>query len=108
MALFPPPFPSHVPNRTIISIQERKKNKLPNLLLKNFINLLETGEFYDTEVLVGEEPNNKTFRLHSIVLKVCCPYFRTAISSNWVTYENNIIKYRKPNISVKVFEILIK
>ena len=85
-----------------------QKRKLPNLLLKNFTNLLETGEFYDTEVSVGEEPNTKTFRLHSIVLKVCCPYLRAAISSNWVTYENNIIKLRKPNISVKVFEILVK
>jgi hypothetical protein len=69
---------------------------------------LESGEFFDTEILVGEAPNDKVFRLHSLVLKLGSPYFRTAISEGWIDIENNVIKFEKPNISVKVFEILIK
>ncbi|CAB4438101.1 unnamed protein product [Rhizophagus irregularis] len=82
--------------------------QLSNLLLRGYTKILETGEFYDIEILVGEQPNTKIFRLHSFVLKVCSPYFRTALSSNWIKIENNIIKFEKPNISVKVFEILTK
>jgi hypothetical protein len=82
--------------------------ELSNLLLREYTKILETGEFYDTEILVGEQPNTKIFRLHSFVLKVCSPYFRTALSSSWIKIENNIIKFRKPNISVKVFDILTK
>jgi hypothetical protein len=82
--------------------------QLSNLLLRGYTKILETGEFYDIEILVGEQPNTKIFRLHSFVLKVCSPYFRTALSSNWIKIENNIIKFKKPNISVKVFDILTK
>ncbi|GBB86640.1 hypothetical protein RclHR1_13000002 [Rhizophagus clarus] len=82
--------------------------ELSNLLFKEYTKILETEEFYDTEILVGEQPSTKTFRLHSFVLKVCSPYFRTALSSNWIKVENNIIKFKKPNISVKVFDILTK
>jgi hypothetical protein len=82
--------------------------KLSILLLKEYAKILKTGEFSDVEILVGEEPNTKTFRLHSLILKVCSAYFRSAFSNNWIKVENNIIKFQKPNISAKVFEILIK
>jgi hypothetical protein len=82
--------------------------ELSNLLFEDYTKILETGEFFDAEILVGEKPNTKTFRLHSFVLKVRSPYFRSALLNNWVRIENNIIKFQKPNISVKVFEILIK
>jgi hypothetical protein len=78
------------------------------LLLEEYTKILENSELSDTEILVGENSNAKTFHLHSFILKVCSPYFRTAFSSNWIKVENNIIKFKKPNISVKVFEILIK
>ncbi|PKY27790.1 BTB-domain-containing protein [Rhizophagus irregularis] len=81
--------------------------KLSNLVLKEYTKILKTGEFSDVEILVGEKQNTKTFHLHSLILKVCSPYFRSAFSDNWIIIENNIIKYQKPNISVKVFEILI-
>ncbi|EXX74128.1 hypothetical protein RirG_053980 [Rhizophagus irregularis DAOM 197198w] len=80
---------------------------LSNLLLDGYTKILKTGEFFDVEILVGENTNTKIFRLHSLVLRVCSPYFRSAFSNNWVKIENDIIKFQKPNISVKVFEILI-
>ncbi|GBC01084.1 hypothetical protein RclHR1_04060012 [Rhizophagus clarus] len=82
--------------------------ELSCLIFKEYTKILETEELFDTEILVGENPNTKTFRLHSFVLKVISPYFRIALSDNWKKVENNIIKFKKPNISVKVFEILIK
>lgn len=82
--------------------------EISNLLFKKYTKILETGELFDTEILVGERPNDKIFRLHSFVLKVGSPYFRTAFSKNWKKVENNIIKFEKPNISVEVFDILIK
>ncbi|CAB5366927.1 unnamed protein product [Rhizophagus irregularis] len=50
--------------------------KLSNLVLKEYTKILKTGEFSDVEILVGEKQNTKTFHLHSLILKVCSPYFR--------------------------------
>ncbi|RGB28187.1 hypothetical protein C1646_819282 [Rhizophagus diaphanus] len=69
---------------------------------------LETSELYDTEIVVGEKPNTKTFRLHSLLLKFHSLYFRTALSNNWIKIEDKIIKLEKPNISVEVFDIITK
>ena len=77
-------------------------------LSKYYAKLLETGELYDTEILVGKEPKTKIYHLHSLILKVCSPYFRTAFSSDWVKIENNIVKFQKQNISVEVFDIIVK
>jgi hypothetical protein len=83
--------------------------ELSNILFKEYIKILESGEFSDIEILVGKEPNTKIFRLHTFVLKVCSPYFRIALTNgNWVKVENNIIKFNKPNISIKVFEIIMR
>ncbi|RIA79352.1 hypothetical protein C1645_822669 [Glomus cerebriforme] len=75
---------------------------------EEYCRLLDTSEFSDTEIFVGEEPDTKVFKLHSLILKTRSPFFRTAFSSNWIKTENNIIKLNKPNISVKIFDILIK
>jgi hypothetical protein len=74
----------------------------------DFCNLLDSAEFFDTEIIVGEEPNVKTFKAHSLILKTRSSYFRTAFSNNWIRTENNIITLHKPNISVEVFDIVIK
>lgn len=82
--------------------------ELLKLSSKEYINILESGEFSDTEILVGEEPNTKVFKAHSLVLKIRSSYFRTALSENWIKTENNVIKLRIPNISIKVFGILVR
>jgi hypothetical protein len=63
---------------------------------------IETRELFDTEILVGKGLNSKIFRLHSFILKDSSPYFRKKINNN------NVIKLKKPNISVEVFDIIIK
>jgi len=81
---------------------------MPTDLSKEYLKFLETGEFFDTEILIGKEPNTKSFRLHSLILKIRSPYFRTALSSDWIMIENGVIKFQKPNISVEVFDIIIR
>ncbi|CAI2182715.1 14572_t:CDS:2, partial [Funneliformis geosporum] len=82
-------------------------DKLLKFLSKDYSNVLETGEFSDTEILVGGLVS-KVFRLHSFVLKIRSPYFRTALSENWVRTKNDIIKLQKPNIPIRVFNILVE
>ncbi len=82
--------------------------KLSNILHKEYNDILDSGEFSDTEILVGEEPNTKIFKAHSLILKVRSPYFRIALSNNWQRTENDVIKLQKPNISVEIFDIIIK
>ncbi|RIB25002.1 hypothetical protein C2G38_568354 [Gigaspora rosea] len=77
-------------------------------LIKDFSKLLESSQDYDTKIIVGEEPNIKEFKAHSIILSTRSTYFKTALSSRWVKKENGTIIFNKPNISPTVFEILIK
>ncbi|RIB23927.1 hypothetical protein C2G38_2071356 [Gigaspora rosea] len=70
--------------------------------------LLNTGAGYDVVIQVGEEPNVKEFRTHSVMLAARCPYFQTALSSKWAKKQGDIFIFRKPNISPRTFkEILI-
>ncbi|RIA84220.1 BTB/POZ protein [Glomus cerebriforme] len=82
-------------------------SKLSNILHEEYNDILESTEFYDTEIVIGKGPI-KVFKVHSLILKIRSPYFRTALSDKWVKTENNIIKLKNPNISVKIFDILIK
>ncbi|RGB29255.1 BTB/POZ domain-containing protein [Rhizophagus diaphanus] len=81
-------------------------NSLSNSLIKNNTNIHALS---DIEILVGKIPNTEIFRLHSFILKVCSPYFRNLLSNEQkIKIENNIIKINIPNISVKIFKIIIK
>ncbi|CAI2166302.1 7907_t:CDS:2 [Funneliformis geosporum] len=83
---------------------------LLKIISKEYNDLLDTGEFSDVEILVGEEPNTKMLNLHSCILKLRSKYFRTLLTgSNRISKtKNNVIKLQKPGISVKIYEIIIK
>lgn len=82
---------------------------LSNSLIKNYTNIVDTDALSDIEILVGKIPNTEICRLHSFILKVCSPYFRNLLSNEQqIKIENNIIKINIPNISVKIFKIIIK
>ena len=84
-------------------------SKLVQVIIKNYEKLLENPRFHDVVIKVGEEPNVKPFRVHSQILATQSPYFATALSSNWARRdENNIINFTKPNISPRVFELVLK
>jgi len=77
-------------------------------LSRDLLKLFETSAVYDVSITVGEAPNAKTFKAHSAILVSRSPYFATAPSSNWVKKENNITIFEKPNITPKIFDILLK
>src|SRR2546421_373474 len=78
---------------------------LPNLS-KDLSLLLSENEDYNMIINVGEHPNAKQFKAHSIILRVRSSYFRAALSSEWAKVENNYITFTKPNINPRVFEII--
>ncbi|GBB84565.1 hypothetical protein RclHR1_11130002 [Rhizophagus clarus] len=77
-------------------------------LSKNLLNLLQDADDYNVSIQVGEKDNIKEFRAHSNILKARSPYFKIALSSDWVKEENGIIIFTKPNISPTVFEIILR
>jgi hypothetical protein len=79
---------------------------LPNLS-KDLSLLLSENEDYNMIINVGEHPNVKQFKVHSIILRVRSSYFRAALSSEWAKVENNYITFNKPNINPKIFEIIL-
>ncbi|KAF0495064.1 BTB-domain-containing protein [Gigaspora margarita] len=78
-----------------------------NELIQNFSNLLENPKGFDVKIEVGEKPNIKEFKAHSIILSARSDYFKVALSSRWAKRKNGIIIFNKPNISPPVFEILM-
>ena len=79
-----------------------------NKLVDDFSNLLNSSDYYDIEIKVGEGEDVKIFKAHSMILKARSLYFRTALSNNWIRKsDNGNILFEKENISPKVFEILL-
>ncbi|RGB23578.1 hypothetical protein C1646_677009 [Rhizophagus diaphanus] len=76
-------------------------------LSKDFSLILNDADDYNVIIQVGEN-NTKEFRAHSIVLRARSPYFKTALSVNWITRENNMIIFNKPNVTPIVFEMILK
>jgi hypothetical protein len=77
-------------------------------LSKDFSNLLKNNNDYNVKIKVGEKPNIKEFKLHSVILSSRSNYFKKALSSQWAKREYGIIIFEQPNISSLVFEVLVK
>ncbi|RIB27972.1 hypothetical protein C2G38_2060532 [Gigaspora rosea] len=52
-------------------------------------------------------PNRQIFKVHSIILNFRCFYLREKLSKTFYN-EKNIKKISAPNISITIFEIVIK
>jgi hypothetical protein len=71
--------------------------------------LFDQEEGYDVIIKAGEGNNSREFKVHSLILRARCNYFKSALSSNWARRgEGGIINFNKPNISPKTFEFLLK
>ena len=96
-------------NHSIVASKKRNVIRLLKATSEDFGSLLdESEESFDTEILVGEEPKTKIFKAHALILKIRSPYFRTALSENWVKTKDNVVTLQQPNISVEIFDILLK
>ncbi|RIA96989.1 hypothetical protein C1645_871676 [Glomus cerebriforme] len=74
-------------------------------LSQDLTKLLENKKDYDFIIKVNEE---KEFCVHSIILKTRSSYFENVFSNGLAKKENNIFIMDLPDISVNVFNILIR
>jgi hypothetical protein len=70
--------------------------------------LLETKEEYDVIIYAGKEGNVKEIHAHSLVLRTRSQYFHTGLSKNWAEKKDGKFIFKKPNISPKYFEIILR
>jgi hypothetical protein len=84
-------------------------SKLTQVVIRNYERFLIDPQFHDVVIKVGEESNVKAFHVHSQILAVQSPYFTTALSGDWARCDkNNIINFNKPNVSPRIFELVLK
>src|SRR5690349_1869226 len=83
-------------------------SELLPFLLKSLLNLYQTSNLHDVDITVGEQPSVEIFKAHSAILASRSPYFAAALSKQWAKREDGIAKLEKPNITPKVFEIILK
>ena len=62
----------------------------------------------DVIIQVGENENTKEFHAHSAILCARSSYFKSAFSSSWVTKKNDMIMFNKPNVTPKIFDMILK
>ena len=77
-------------------------------LSKDLSLILNDADDFNTIIQVGETPNTKEFRAHSVILRARSPYFKSAFSANWITKKDNMIMFNKPNISPTIFDMILK
>ncbi|RHZ86366.1 hypothetical protein Glove_52g61 [Diversispora epigaea] len=73
----------------------------------DFSELLNDKKECNVVIEVDKEENKKSFTAHSIVLRYRSPYFDKELE-NADTNEHHIKTVIKPNISVQIFEIILK
>ncbi|RHZ81649.1 hypothetical protein Glove_117g113 [Diversispora epigaea] len=74
-------------------------------LSQNFIELLNDKDDYN--VIIKVENKEKSLTVHSNVLKYRSSYFRQELE-NIQPNENNIKTINKPNVSAKIFDVILK
>uniref|UniRef100_U9UI17 Btb/poz domain-containing protein 19-like n=1 Tax=Rhizophagus irregularis (strain DAOM 181602 / DAOM 197198 / MUCL 43194) TaxID=747089 RepID=U9UI17_RHIID len=77
-------------------------------LSKDFSSLLNDADDFDVIIQVGENDNINEFRAHSVILRARSAYFKSALSTEWVTKKDGMLHYNKPNITPIVFDIILK
>ena len=77
-------------------------------LSKDLSLILNDADDFNVIIKVGEDQNIKEFHAHSVILRARSPYFKSALSANWITRENNMIMFNKPNIAPAVFNMILK
>ncbi|RIB21069.1 hypothetical protein C2G38_2034689 [Gigaspora rosea] len=81
--------------------------KLLSVFSQEIINLLNDSDEYNVIIHVGKGENVKTFQAHSLILRARCSYYKTALSKQWARKEGDSNILRQPNVTPKVFEIIL-
>ncbi|RHZ84887.1 hypothetical protein Glove_74g191 [Diversispora epigaea] len=76
-------------------------------LSNDLTQLLENPIDYNVTIEVGEEPDKKIYKVHSYILQSRNSYFQKKF--NEISFNENHIKvFKMSNISIKIFNIIIK
>ncbi|RHZ84609.1 hypothetical protein Glove_79g58 [Diversispora epigaea] len=77
-------------------------------LSNDYVKLLENGNEHNIIIEIGEPPVMETFKVHSTILCYRCPYLYDEFKKSTINNDVNIKIIQKPQISAKVFNIIIK
>ncbi|RHZ75131.1 hypothetical protein Glove_217g38 [Diversispora epigaea] len=77
-------------------------------LSQDFSELLNDKEEYNVIIEVGQEQNKKSFTAHSAVLRYRSSYFNKELTNTILNDDNNNKIITNPNISARIFEIILK
>ncbi|EXX70342.1 hypothetical protein GLOIN_2v1779116 [Rhizophagus irregularis DAOM 181602=DAOM 197198] len=77
-------------------------------LSSDYEKLFETELGYDVIIYAGEESNVKEIHAHSNILCIRSQYFRSAFSNEWSEKKDGKFILRKPNISPRLFNIILR
>ncbi|GBB98076.1 hypothetical protein RclHR1_03130017 [Rhizophagus clarus] len=82
-------------------------SKFHSNLSKDLSLILNDADDYNVIIQVGDNQNMKEFRAHSVILRARSSYFKGAFSTGWITNEDNMIMFKKPNITPIVFDMIL-
>ena len=77
-------------------------------LLGDIAKLYTLADDYNVSIEVGEGRDMEVFKAHSVILRARSPYFKLALSQTWVKTFDQIILFKKPNMTPDVFRVLLK
>ena len=80
---------------------------LPHLS-QDLTKLFESKKNYDFIINVDKNDNKKEFCVHSIILETRSAHFENVLSNGTARKENNLFILDFPDISVNVFNVLIR
>jgi hypothetical protein len=70
--------------------------------------LLELDEGHDVIIYVGENENEQEIYAHSSILRVRSQYFNSAFSEKKYEIKDGKFIFRKPNVSHKLFKMILR
>ncbi|CAG8747675.1 21051_t:CDS:1, partial [Racocetra persica] len=79
--------------------------KFYDRLSSNYTQLLENSDEYNVIINIGKV-ETQSFKAHSIILQYRCPYFYQQLKDISPNI-NNIKEINEPDITIKVFDIII-
>ncbi|RIA84306.1 hypothetical protein C1645_879997 [Glomus cerebriforme] len=77
-------------------------------LSSDYEKLFEIELGYDVIIYAGEQQNVKEIHAHSNILCIRSKYFHTAFSNEWAEKRDGKFILRKPNITPKLFNIILR
>ena len=84
-------------------------NKFLPKLSQNLIEILDNDdEYHDIAIEVGNDPYVKVFRAHIVILNCRSPYLRRILSTNKKKNDGTLIHIKLPNISPKIFQMILR